>query len=99
MSIKSEEQQYMQDELAAYRRLESLSLTDEFKEYTDMLHRTVAGMMITAFTTKSIQNWDEFCKVRGEIVARLQPLQAVGEAGAMAQHLENQIKEFYANNA
>ena len=85
----------LQEDIAAYRRLATLGLTEEFKEYSDMLYRTVSGIMITAFTTQSIKNWDDFCKVRGEVVARLQPLQAVGEANAMAAHLEQQLKEFY----
>lgn len=88
--------QAQKEEVAAYRRLETLSVQNEFKEYSDRLIKTVAEKMIFAFTGDAIKNWDDFCKVRGEVHARLQPLQEVHEAGAIARTLEEKLKEFYA---
>lgn len=88
-----------QEEIRAYKRLESVSQQGEFTEYSDRLIKTVVSKMIFAFTNDSVvKDWNDFCKVRGEIVARLQPLQETHEAGALARHLETQLKEFYANN-
>lgn len=93
------QQKAKEQEITAYRKLESLGMTDEFQEYSDMLVRTVASKMMFAFTSNSIKSWEDFCLVKGEILARLQPLQEVHEAGAMATHLEQEIKNFYLNKS
>lgn len=82
-------------EVAAYKKLATLGMTDEFEEYQKMLITTLASKMILAFTTNKITNWEEFCMVKGEIIARLQPIQAVGEAPALARAIEEEIKNFY----
>lgn len=87
----------LEEEIQAYRRLETLSVQNEFKEYSDRLMKTVAHKMIWAFTNDSIKSWEDFCKVRGEIHARLQPLQEVHEAGALANYMQQQLEEQYGN--
>lgn len=89
-----------QEEIRAYRRLEAVSQSEEFKEYSDRLIKTVASKMIFAFTSDAaVKNWDDFCKIRGEVVARLQPLQETHEAGALANHIETQLKEYYTKDS
>ncbi len=90
-------QKALQDEIASYRRLQSLGLTNEFQEYSNRLIKTVTDKMIYAFTSDSIKNMDDYYRLKGEIVARLQPIQEVFEAGAMAENLEARLKEYYAN--
>lgn len=85
----------LQDEILSYRKLQSVALTDEFQEYSNRLIKTVSEKMIYAFTADSIKTFDDFCRVRGEIVARLQPIQEVHGAGQIAESLEQRLKEFY----
>lgn len=91
--------QELQAEAAAYRKLQSLGMTDEFNELKNLLVKTIAGKMLMAFTGDKVKSYEDFLQVKGEVVARLQPLQAIGEAGALADHLEAQIKEFYLNQS
>lgn len=87
----------LQEEAQAYRKLQSLGMTEEFKEFSDRLVKTAADKMIYAFTSDSIKSWEDYCRVKGEIIARLQPLQEVFESRAVAMKLEENLKEYYAN--
>jgi len=87
----------LEEEIKAYRKLQGVALTDEFKEFSDRLVKTVTDKMIYAFTSDSIKSWEDYCRVKGEIIARLQPIQEVFEAGSMARSLEERLKEYYAN--
>ena len=90
--------QALQEEIQAYRRLQSLGLTEEYQEYSNRLSKTVADKMIYAMTSDNVKTLDDFYRVRGEVIARLQPLQEVFEAGAIANNLEARLKEYYANS-
>lgn len=87
----------LKEEIESYRKLQSVALTDEFQEYSNRLIKTVSEKMIYAFTADSIKTYDDFCRVRGEIIARLQPLQEVHGAGQIADSLDKRLKEFYAS--
>lgn len=89
--------QALQEEIAAYRRLQTLGLTNEFQEYSERLIKTVSEKMIYAFTSESVKTLEDFYRIKGEVVARLQPLQEVFESGAMAANLETRLNEYYAN--
>lgn len=87
----------LREEIQAYRKLQSLGQAQEFQEFSDRLVKTVTDKMIYAFTSDNVKTLEDFYRVKGEIVARLQPLQEVFEAGAMARSLEERLKEYYAN--
>lgn len=91
-----QDKQLLQKDINAWRKLQSISLTDEFNQLTDSLVKTVADKIIYSFTTDSIKTIEDFYKVKGEVVARLQPLQEITGAGQMVQQLEQQLKEYYA---
>ena len=90
-------QQALQEEIQAYRKLQSIGLTEEFQEYSNKLLKTVTDKMIYAFTSDNIKSIEDYYRVKGEIIARLQPLQEVFEAGAIAENLQSKLKEYYAN--
>lgn len=87
----------LQQEIQAYRNLQTIGLTNEFKEYSDRLIKTVTDKMIYAFTSDTVKSIEDYYRIKGEVIARLQPLQEVFEAGAMAANLEARLKEYYAN--
>jgi hypothetical protein len=86
-------------EIAQYRKFQDVVMNDEANILFNLLIETVAQKMIWAFTTNkdgdNINSWDEFCKVRGEIVARLQPIQEIRGKADMVNHLSDQLKELY----
>lgn len=92
-------EQAIKDEIKEFRKLQSISNSEEFKDYFNFLKDTVAQKMLWAFTTgkdgDNIKNWDDFCKVRGEIIARLQPIQEVFGADAMINYLNQELDKYY----
>lgn len=83
-----------EDQIRAYKKYQELD-NDHFAVFAEMVIKTVADKMVWSFVGDNIKSWDDFCKVRGEIVAYLYPIQEVKGAKAMAQHLSQQLKEFY----
>lgn len=90
----------MREEIAAYRKLQDVAVTDEFDLLAERLTKTVVEKMIYAFTNdNAVKSMDDFYKLRGEIIARMQPLQDIGQAQLMADQLETRLKEFYTPQA
>lgn len=95
----------IKNQLKEYRKLQQVADDEAFKTYFDNQLRIVASKLIWGFGTKvdketkksvdNIEDWDDFCKWRGEIIARLQPLQEVYSAGAMIKYLEQQLDLLY----
>lgn len=86
----------MREEIEAYRKLQDIAVTDEFDQFAAKLTKIVVDKMIYAFTNeRAVTSMEDFYKIRGEIIARMQPLQEIGQAEAMARQLEERLKEFY----
>lgn len=87
------------EQVKAYKKLGKIKGSKEFEEFFVFLMKTVTDKMVWAFTTgkdgDNVKDWDDFCKVRGEIVARLHPIQEIYGADKMAQYLEKQLNEYY----
>jgi hypothetical protein len=91
-----EDIQQLKKDIQAWKKLQSVAMTDEFDQLRNTLVKTVTGKMMLAFTGDSIKTIEDFYKVKGEVVARLQPLQEITGAGEIAEQLEKQLKENYA---
>lgn len=89
-----------EEQIQHYRELQDVANSEHFEKFFGLLIQTVADKMIWAFTTgkdgDNIKNWDEFCRLRGEIVARLEPIQTVKGAQSVADYLSKQLEEYYA---
>lgn len=53
---------------------------------------------VIAESVDNIANWDDFCKWRGEIISRLQPLQEVYSAEAVIKYLQQHLDMYYKKN-
>lgn len=88
-----------EDQIKAFDKLRKISDSDEFKEFFEFQMKTVADKLIWAFTTgkdgDNVKNWDDFCKVRGEVIARLQPIQDINGAPEMVKYLKQQLNNYY----
>lgn len=105
--MEDEYKKAQEDQIKAYEKLRKIADSQEFKDFFDFQLKTVADKLIWAFTSHvekdgdvkrsvdNINNWDEFCKVRGEIVARLHPIQEVNGAEAMKKYLKKQLDDYY----
>lgn len=94
-----QDEEFLKKDIAAWRKLQSVALTDEFDLLRETLIKTVAGKIMLAFTAENIKTIEDFYKIRGEVIARLQPLQEITGAGQIAEQLEQQLKENYAPKA
>lgn len=97
-----EQKQALEEDIKAYKKLAKAKNNEEVKEFFRHQIDVVTQKMIWAFTTgkdgDNIKNWDDFCKIKGEIVARLEPIQSVYSAEQMANHLEEQVKRYYTES-
>lgn len=87
------------EQIKAYKKLQKIADSEEFNEYFDYQIKTVADKMIWCFTTSkdgdNIKSYEDFCKVKGEIVARLQPIQDIYGAENMVTYLQSQLDNYY----
>jgi hypothetical protein len=91
--------QGLEDEIKAYKKLQKVGELAEFNDFFEFQLKTAADKMIWAFTTgkegDNIKNWDDFCKVRGEIIARLHPIQEIRGAESMVAYMKQQLDNYY----
>lgn len=83
------------EDLKAYKKLERINKSAEFDDFFELQITTVVQKMLTCFTGKGPENWDEFCKIRGEVVAYLYPIQQVRGAKVMSKKLQEQLDAYY----
>lgn len=82
-------------DLKNYAKLERINSSDEFNDFFALQIDTVAQKMLALFTGNGPKDWDEFCKVRGEVVAILYPVQQIRGAKVMKKQLSDQLNEYY----
>lgn len=85
----------IKQDLKRFEKLERINKSDEFNDFFDLTIKTAADKMLWAFTGDNIKSWDDFCKVRGEIVSYLYPIQEIRGAKAMKQHLQDNLNQYY----
>lgn len=84
-------------DIKGYKKLKSLNKSEELDTFLDLLVKTAGDKMVWAFTGDNIKSWDDFCKVRGEIISYLYPIQEIRGADSMVKHLEQQLDSYYNN--
>ena len=84
-------------DIKAYSALKNINKSTELDAFMDLLVKTAAMKMQWAFIGDNIKSWDDFLKLRGEVVSYLYPIQEVRGADSMVQHLTEQLNEIYKN--
>lgn len=85
----------LEQDLKAYKKLERINKSDEFNDFFDAQITTATLKILSCFTGKGPQNWDEFCRIRGEVVGILYPIQQVRGAKALQKQLQEQLDNIY----
>lgn len=89
----------LEEQTKALNKLKKIADSDEFKEYFEHLMETVAYKMVWAFmSTKgedNVKTYDDFCRVRGEVVASLATIMEINGAEAMIAVVKKQLDESY----
>lgn len=95
--------QAFEDQLKAYRKLENIKDTAEFKDFFEFQVKLVVDRILWTFMSgkegDNVKNWDDFCKVRGQIMASLIPIQEIYGATALKQQVKQQIDSYYRQDA
>lgn len=88
----------VKDQIKEYRKLQDVANDENFEVFFNMQLNTVAQKMLWCFTSgkdgDNIKTWDDFCKAKGEIVARLEPIQEIYGAEHMIKYLEEQLQQY-----
>lgn len=85
------------EQIRTYRALQDVANDENFSTFFDMLIKDVAAKMMYCFEGENIKSYEDFCRAKGEIVARLQPIQEVYSAQFMIEQLETQLQAYKQN--
>jgi hypothetical protein len=85
----------IEKDLKGLAKLRKIDQSQEFNDYFDFVLDTVSKKMFTAFTGDNVKTWDDFLKIRGEVVAYLYPIQEVRSAEAVEKQLKERLNSFY----
>lgn len=100
--MNPEQEQYkkgIEDDLKAYKKLEKINNSDEFNDFFNLQVDTASKKIMTAFTGDGPKDWDAFCKLRGEVVGILYPMQQIRGAKAVQAQLKEQLNTYYNTEA
>lgn len=85
----------IKQDLKAYKKLEKINKSDEFNDFFQLQITTVTQKIMNCFSGTGPKDWDEFCKIRGEVVAALYPIQQIRGAKFMSKQLQEQLDQMY----
>jgi len=85
----------IQRDIKNYEKLSRINKSQEFNDFFQLQLDSAAQKMVWAFVGENIKNWDEFCKVRGEVTAYLYPIQEIRGADAMKKQLLTNLNQYY----
>lgn len=93
----AQHQKGIEEDIKLYSKLKNINNSQEMNDFFDLVTKTVTDKLLWVFIGDNVKDWDHFCKVRGEIIALLYPIQEVRGADAMAKHLHEQLDSLYKN--
>lgn len=79
-----------------FKKLAELKKNEDVKQLFDYQFKVAAQKMVYCFTGDNVKDWNDFCKIRGEIIARMEPIQTIFTAEAASQQLQEQLKTMFA---
>lgn len=85
----------LEQELKSYSKLDKINNSDEFNDFFDLQVDTVTKKMLDCFTGTGPQSYDEFCRIRGEVIGILYPMQQVRGAKVIKKQIREQLNDYY----
>lgn len=85
----------IENDIRNYSKLEKINGSDEFNDFFALQIDTVVQKMLSCFTGTGPKDWDEFCRIRGEVIAYLYPIQQVRGASVMRAQLKENLNAYY----
>lgn len=92
---ESKHEEALKEDLKAYKKLEKINKSAEFDDYFQYQITQTVQKMLKLFTEDGPKNWDEYCKLRGEVLGMLVPIQQIRGAKFVAQKLQEQLDTYY----
>ena len=85
----------LEKELSNYKKLDRINETAEFELFFDLQIDTVVQKMLACFTGTGPKDWDDFCRLRGEVVGILYPIQQIRGAKVITKQIKEQLDSYY----
>lgn len=85
----------LKDDLKAYTKLDKINDSDEFNTFFDFQVDTAVKKMLALFTGTGPKDWEEFCRIRGEVIALLYPIQQIRGAKVLKEQAKKQLSDYY----
>lgn len=85
----------LKEDIKAYKKLDKINGSDEFNDFFAFQITTVTKKIMDCFAGEGPKNWDEFCKLRGEVIGILLPIQQVRGAKVVSDQLQQQLDTMY----
>lgn len=95
MNPFKKQKEAFENDIKNYSKLERINKSEEFNDFFQLQIDTATQKMLDVFTGNGPKDWDEFCRIRGEVVAYLYPIQQVRGAKYMKEHLKEQLDQYY----
>ena len=94
--MDNEEQKLLvEQEVKSYQKLEKINQSAEFQDFFALQVDTAVQKIMQLVAGNGPKDWDEFCKVRGEIIGILYPIQQVRGSKTIIKQLTEQINTYY----
>lgn len=85
----------LEQDLKNYTKLDKINGSEEFEAFFDLQMDLVVKKMLECFTGKGPQTYDEFSRIRGEVLGMLVPIQQVRGAKFLKKQIKQQLDEYY----
>lgn len=95
MDDPKKHEEALKKDLANYKKLDKINSSDEFDIFFKLQIDTVVQKMLACFTGTGPANWDEFCRIRGEVVGMLFPIQQVRGSKVLIKQMTENLNEYY----
>ena len=95
MDDTKQHEEAIKRDIKNYSKLDRINDSEEFKVFFELQIDTVAQKMLQCFTGKGPETWEDFQRIRGEVVAYLYPIQMVRGAEVMVNQLTDQLNQYY----
>lgn len=85
----------LESDIKAYKKLDKINQSPEFDTFFNLQVDTVAQKMLSCFTGSGPKDWNEFCRIRGEVIGILYPIQQIRGSKVLVKQLTEQLNAYY----
>lgn len=85
----------VESEFVNYTKLDRINDSEEFNAFFDLQIDTASQKIMSLFTGNGPKDWNEFCRIRGEVIGIIYPIVQIRGANVMKDQLKDQLNSYY----